>query len=308
MMLSICIPTYNCNVKKLVSDLSQQCDDLSIQFEIIVLDDGSAENFATENKEIETIKGAKHIYNRQNSGRSITRNRLADTAIYEKLIFIDCDSAIPDKYFIKRYIENYNHEVVCGGTTYNEMQYSPQISLRYTFGSKVEKIPASKRNLAPYSAFTTNNMMVSKKIFESIRFCEKLKKYGHEDSLFGFELQENSVEILHIDNPVIHTGIESNEIFLAKTRAAIENIVAMRHMEGITSLFFNHIRLWRYYEKLKRMRVLWTTRLAYIIFCKSIEKHLLTSKNPKLFLFNLYKIGYLDKCIKAEHRHCTPLL
>lgn len=300
-MLSICIPTYNCNVVKLVADLSQQCQKAAIDFEILVLEDGSGEKFADENKAIENIKGARHIVSKENFGRSTTRNRLADAAQYEKLIFIDCDSAIPDTQYIIRYLEKRNCEVVCGGTTYNERQYSPEISLRYTFGTRVEKTPATKRNLVPYSAFTTNNLMISKKIFEKIRFCEALKKYGHEDSLFGFELQENNISILHIDNPVIHTGIESNEKFLAKTRTGIENLIAIRQIEGVNPKFFNHIRLCRHYAKLKKLHLLWTVRLSFRLFGKSLEKHLLTSRHPKLMFFNLYKIGYLDWFVRTQN-------
>lgn len=299
MMLSICIPTYNCNVKDLVAELSRQCAEAKVDFEIIVLEDGSDEDYAKKNSCIEKIHGAQHIVNVQNHGRSHTRNRLADIAKGEKLIFIDCDSAIPDPLYINRYIKNSSTDVVCGGTTYTELQYSPEISLRYTFGTKVEKSTAKKRNLSPYSAFTTNNMMVSKKVFEKIRFCEALKKYGHEDSLFGFELQENKIPIIHIDNPVIHTGIESNDKFLAKTRAGIENLVEMKHIDGISPLFFNHIRLYRHYSKLKKMHLLWTIRLTYKIFGKTIERHLLNSKSPKLMLFNLYKLGYLCKIEKS---------
>jgi len=299
-MLSICIPTYNCNVNDLVAELSRQCAEAKVDFEIIVLDDGSDESFAKQNSSIEKIHGTQHIVNVQNHGRSYTRNKLADIAKGEKLIFIDCDSAIPDHLFINRYLEKSDTDVVCGGTTYTELQYSPEISLRYTFGTKVEKSNANKRNQAPYSAFTTNNMMVSKKVFEKIRFCEALKKYGHEDSLFGFELQENKIPILHIDNPVIHTGIESNDKFLAKTRAGIENLVYMKHIDGINPKFFNHIRLCRHYVKLKKIHLLWTIRLTFKIFGKSIERHLLSSNRPKLMLFNLYKLGYLCKMEKAR--------
>ena len=299
-MLSICIPTYSCNIVKLVSDLSDQCRDAHINFEILVLEDGSPK-LVDENTAIENIEGAKHIVSSENYGRSVTRNRLADIAKGEKLIFIDCDSAIPDKLFIKRYLENSTPDVVCGGTTYNEVQYSPEISLRYTFGTKVEKTTADKRNEAPYSAFTTNNLMVSKKIFEKIRFCEALKKYGHEDSLLGFELQENKISILHIDNPVIHTGIENNETFLAKTRTGIENLVVMRNIDGISPNFFNHIRLCRHYAKLKKLHLLWTVKLTYKILHKTIERHLLKSKHPCLMLFNLYKIGYLCKVTDSKN-------
>ena len=299
-MISICIPTYNYNVEKLVADLSQQCKAAAIDFEIIVLEDGSDERHVAENKSIENITGAKHVVNSKNCGRSITRNTLADMAKGDKLIFIDCDSEIPDNQYITSYLEHRDYDVVCGGTTYKEIQYSPEISLRYTFGTKVEKTPASQRNQAPYSAFTTNNMMVSKKVFERIRFCESLRKYGHEDSLFGFDLQKNNIAILHIDNPVIHTGIESNEIFLAKTRAGIENLVAMRHMQEVSPDFFEHIRLYRHYAKLKKMCLLWTVKLTFAIWNKSIERHLLRAKQPKLLIFNLYKIGYLCKIISKE--------
>ena len=137
--------------------------------------------------------------------------------------------------------------------------------------------------------------MVSKCVFEKIRFCESIKKYGHEDSLFGFDLQENDIKILHIDNPVIHIGIEPNDIFLSKTRAGIENLVAMKRIDGINSKFFSSIRLYRHYERLKSMRMLWVVRLTYSLFGKCLEKHLLNSRHPKLLYFNLYKIGYLDK-------------
>lgn len=298
-MISICIPTYNYNVEKLVSDLSQQCIEASIDFEIIVLEDGSDENHVAENKPIENIAGVKHIVNAENCGRSITRNRLADMALGEKLIFIDCDSEIPSKQYISRYLANCNYDVICGGTTYQETQYSPEISLRYTFGTKVEKTTADKRNQAPYSAFTTNNMMVSKKVFEKIRFCEALRKYGHEDSLFGFDLQKNDIAILHIDNPVIHTGIESNEIFLAKTRAGIENLVTIRQLDNISPEFLNSIRLYRTYNKFKKLKIAWTAKLNFLIFRHSLERHLIKSKHPSLLLFDVYKLGYLCYILAA---------
>ena len=297
-MISICIPTYNYNVEKLIADLSQQCCKANVDFEIIVLEDGSNEKFVAQNRSIDNIIGAKHIVAKENFGRSITRNRLADMAKGEKIIFIDCDSAIPDSQYIARYVEHCDSDVVCGGTTYNETQYSPEISLRYTFGTKVEKTPAAIRNQAPYSAFTTNNMMVSKHIFEKIRFCESLRKYGHEDSLFGFDLQQNGFKIHHIDNPVIHLGIESNEIFLAKTKAGIENLITISHLENISPEFLDSIRVYRTYNKLKKLRIAWISRLNFRIFKHILEKHLTKSKHPKLLLFNIYKLGYL--CNKAK--------
>ncbi len=297
-MLSICIPTYNYNVEKLVADLSRQCKESAIDFEILVREDGLCNDWKEKNANIENVYGVRHIVSKENLGRSATRNRLADEAKYEKLIFIDCDSEIPDDNFIKRYLENYNYDVVCGGTTYNDIQYSPEISLRYTFGTKVEKTSATKRNRNPYSAFTTNNMMVSKKIFEKIRFCESLKKYGHEDSLFGFELKENNINIIHIDNPVIHTGIEPNEIFLKKTKAGVENLITIKNLAGINPDFLKHIRLYRNYLKINKLCLVWLVKLSFKLFSKSLEKYLISAKFPKLLFFNFFKIGYLCELLK----------
>lgn len=302
-MLSICIPTYNYNVGKLVEDLSRQCIAENIDFEILVLEDGSDEEFVNQNRTISNISCVNHIINTQNEGRSVTRNRLADMAKYDKLIFLDCDSEIPDNQFIKRYISCKDRaDVVCGGTTYNGTQYSPEISLRYTFGIKVEKSSAEERNQRPYSAFTTNNMMVSKKIFEKIRFCESLKKYGHEDSLFGFELKENKISIEHIDNHVIHIGIESNSIFLNKTKEGIENLVAISNIESINKEFFKHIKLSRNYIKFKNMHLTWAIKIAYNTFENCLEKYLLRSEHPNLIIFNFFKIGYLCKAISNDKK------
>ena len=297
-MLSFCIPTFNYNVKKLVADLSRQCVALSIDFEILVLEDGLSDSGTEKNSDIESVFGVRHLIATENAGRSVTRNRLADTAKYGKLVFIDCDSELPDDLFVKRYLDNYDFEVVCGGTTYTEMQYSPEISLRYTFGNRVEKSPASKRNEAPYSAFTTNNLMVSKEVFKKVRFNENLKKYGQEDSLFGYELMQNNIRVGHIDNPVIHTGIESNEIFLEKTKMGIDNLVVINNLNDVSPDFINHIRVCAHYLRIKKFGMLWVVRLFYALFGSCLENHLLTARHPNIFLFNIYKLGYYSKKMK----------
>lgn len=305
-MLSICLPTYNYHIADIVADLSQQCLQCGIDFEIIVVEDGSAENFVKQNADIEQISGAVHIVNKQNRGRSATRNFLADKAKYHKLLFIDCDSAIPDSNFIQRYLDNYGHAVVCGGTTYNITQYKPEISLRYTFGTKVEKSTATKRNKQPYSAFTTNNLLIDKSIFSKIRFCEELKKYGHEDSLFGLTLKENNIPVVHIDNPVVHVGIEANNIFLDKTKAGIENLLVIRNIPNISKNFFLHIRLYRHYKKIESLQLCWLVRCIYKLSVSRLENSLLHSKHPSLFVFNFYKLGYLCTLAKKESNKLEP--
>src|SRR5690606_37579687 len=51
-----------------------------------------------------------------------------------------------------------------------------------------------------------------------------IKTYGHEDTVFGERLQEEEIQVIHIDNPVIHTGLETADVFLEKTRQSVENL------------------------------------------------------------------------------------
>ena len=50
-------------------------------------------------------------------------------------------------------------------------------------------------------------------------FNPLISGYGHEDTLFGFELEQNGIVIRHIDNPVLNAHLDSNTQFLYKTDA-----------------------------------------------------------------------------------------
>lgn len=83
----------------------------------------------------------------------------------------------------------------------------------FQYGHKREEKSAQTRNKTPYQAFTSFNMLIPKKVFLAIKFDESITKYGHEDTLFGIMLEKEKKEILHINNPLYHKGIENNIIF-----------------------------------------------------------------------------------------------
>jgi len=72
------------------------------------------------------------------------------------------------------------------------------------------KKSAVERNKHPHRGFSTFNVLFEKSVFSKIRFNEELKQYGHEDTLLGFQLKKAGIDILHIDNGLMHegTGIE----------------------------------------------------------------------------------------------------
>ncbi len=298
-MLNICIPVLNYDVNKLVDSLHQQCAEARIDFSIFVFEDGSDKKHIEINSKITQHSNVIHLISAANKGRSYARNYLADNAKLGKLLFIDCDSAILDNEYIKKYQDNFDKDIVCGGTLYLPEQKSKNIELRYKYGTKREMTSAAQRNKNPNTAFATNNFLISSEIFQKVRFQEFLRGYGHEDSLFGFELKTNSYIIHHIDNPVVHLGIEENAVFLEKTEQGIKNLIIIENNKHIDKTFTSDIRIIKSYKIFKKVFLSWLPELFFNIFKNIIKKHLLISSNPNLYLFDLYKIGYYCK-LKRE--------
>ena len=59
-MLSILIPTYNYNITRLVADLHQQASDTYVDFEIIVMEDGST-LYGEKNKAVNDFEYCRYI-------------------------------------------------------------------------------------------------------------------------------------------------------------------------------------------------------------------------------------------------------
>jgi glycosyltransferase involved in cell wall biosynthesis len=293
-MLSVLIPVYNFDVRDLVKCLCTQAAALGTPYEILVLDDASHEDFLILNRETSAYPGVKYLEERKNLGRSKIRNKMADMAQYNYLLFLDCDSMIEHDYFLKRYIENINNgNVVYGGREYTFIDPKDgQFKLHWLHGIKREQISAEVRSVEPNRSFMTNNFLIAKKTFTKVRFNETIKGYGHEDTLFGYDLQKCNIAINHIDNPVIHIGLESNEEFLRKTREGIKNLKRIMNINGNEKKLVRDITLLSYYKKLKIMGLDGILKYMYSKNEYRLRKNLL-SQHPNLILFDLYKLGYL---------------
>jgi len=289
-MLSILIPTFNYDIRELVFDLYNQASALNIDFEIVAVEDGSTE-FLKENCQIESLKNVKYEVLPQNIGRAAIRNYLINNAIYDYLLFLDCDSEICNPDFLKRYIENCNKNcVINGGITYDWSKKNPKYSLRFKYGKLREAKTAQERINQKFS-FTTFNLLIYRQIFNKIHFDEQIKTYGYEDLQLGYCLIKSGYNITHIDNALIHKGLDENHIFLQKAETGINNLLKLykspecpnlKEFSKILSIFFK-------IEKLKLNTVI---AFLYRIFKRFIIKNL-TGNNPSLFLFDFYKLGIL---------------
>lgn len=291
-MLSICIPVYNFDVRTLVQRLHDQAMSLAVPVEIVVIDDASNEACRKLNREIAEHDLVRYELLPVNAGRSRIRNLLAHKAHYDWLIIMDCDSATPDGLYLKRYLDHTNgNAVVCGGRSYLEQAPEDDTYLHWLYGTRREVRGVDKRSEKPHQSFMTNNFMVQKTMIKQIPFNENIKGYGHEDTLFGYELMKNGVPVKHIDNPLLHVGLQSNHEFIEKSREGIRNLAFINNYLDEGHELGEMVRLLTWFKKLKRFGLCSAFAFFFRFFKGPIEKNLMGRK-PSLLLFDLYKLGY----------------
>jgi len=293
-MLSVLVPVYNFDIRELIKTLSNQALKSKKPFEIIVVDDASDLKFKKINHVITSYKGVVYSEEPENIGRSKIRNKLASLAKFKYLLFLDCDSAVASDKFIANYFNNANKApVIYGGTIYGTQDdLQPKFILHWLHGIKREQSKAKERNVQPNRSFKTNNFFIEKEVLNKVLFNENIKGYGHEDTLFGYELDKQNFTIYHIDNPVVHLGLESSEVFIRKTREGIENLQRIMVVNGNEKRLIKDVTLLSYYKRLQKLRLEGCFRHIFSRMELRLKKNLL-SKKPSLFYFDLYKLGYL---------------
>ncbi len=231
----------------------------------------------------------------ENLGRSKIRNWLGRAAYFEYLLFLDGDSVVKSRSFIKTYIEHAKPDLVLyGGRTYSKkMPASKKKRLHWKYGTTREALPAKKRNKDAYLNFQSNNFLIPQQIFKTNGFDEDITGYGYEDLQYACNLQQMHIPILHIENPVIHEGLENNAAFLSKTENAIYNLATL-YKKG------SHppTRLIKTYEKLERIGI---TKIVYN-FISGREKRIkdnLLSENPSVSMFNIWKLMLFIRLVKT---------
>ena len=290
-MLSILIPTYNYNVFNLVSTIHKQCKALAIAFEIVVYDDGS-QNFHVENNAINSLTNCSYTILKHNIGRSAIRNLLAKSAIYENLLFLDADVSCISTEFIKNYItlitKNQNYEVVYGGIVYQTNKPENEQLLRWVYGINREALDFNVRNKNPHLSFLTLNFLIKKCVFSKVQFNEVIPNLRYEDLLFSYHLKKENVNVLHLNNPVKHDGIETSEVFLKKTN---ESLVGLKYLTDHQLIDPNYAKITRVYQLVQKYKLATFLKFVHKTTQIAFKKHLLGS-NPSLFVYDLYRLGY----------------
>jgi glycosyltransferase involved in cell wall biosynthesis len=293
MKISLLIPVFNYDLIALVHSMKNAMGKVPEFFEIVIGDDGSSPEYHEKYLSLEA-DNVKVIFSKKNIGRAAIRNRLALGAKGDYLIFIDADVMLPstaEAYMLKWLSFLKSSRVICGGTLYHDSAPGdPDKILRWKYGKLREQKSAAERNKHPHAEFSTFNVMIEKSVFSKIRFNEELKQYGHEDTLLSYQLKKAGIDILHIDNGLMHEGLESNRDFLNKTKLGIENLSKLYDKVTDKRTFSEIVRMLRVYERLKFFGF---TRVLAAIFIKYRDRMeiRLDSGNISLLLFAFYKMS-----------------
>ena len=107
----------------------------------------------------------------------------------------------------------------------------------------------------------TNNFAINKGLFAKILFNEELSGYGHEDTLFGFELKKINIHITHIDNPVLNNDLEKTSIYIKNTENSIENLYKILLYKNFDQELIQDINLLAVFYRMKPFH--WLLKLVF---------------------------------------------
>jgi glycosyltransferase involved in cell wall biosynthesis len=304
MTISLLIPVLDYDIIALVHSMKGAIGKVPEFSEILIGDDGSTSEFREKYKSLET-ENVRVISAEKNIGRAAIRNRLALEAKGDYLLYIDADVMLPgtaEAYMLKWIPFLGKSKVICGGVLYHQSQPGdPDKLLRWKYGRWREQKSASERNKHPHSGFSTFNVMIERSVFSKIRFNEELKQYGHEDTLLGYQLRKAGIGILHIDNGLIHEGLESNREYLNKTKLGLENLSQLYDKVTDKRSFSDTVLLLKFYQRLKIIGVTKILAALYIRYRDRMERRLETG-NMSLLLFSIYKMSMFSTFREIHNR------
>jgi len=293
MKISLLIPVCNYDLIALVHSMKSEIGKVPEFHEIIIGNDASSQEFTDKYRSLEG-DGVKIISSKKNIGRAAMRNKLALEATGDYLLFLDADLMLigTAEAFLKKYIKKIGKaQVINGGIKYSESPPNdPDRLLRWKYGKWREQRKASERNKRPYTDFSTFNILIAKSVFSKVRFYEELKQYGYEDTLLSFQLKNAGINILHIDNNLIHEGIESNREYLDKVKLSLENLSMLYDRVTDKKRFCGILTTLRHYNIIRSVRAKLIFAKFFIKFKRKMELKLETGKSPN-WLFVLYRMS-----------------
>ncbi|MBC6995953.1 glycosyltransferase family 2 protein [Neolewinella lacunae] len=302
-MISVCLPVYRYDVRPLVEALLREANALAAGIELLVYDDASPDDGDWGKDILRENTALRYRELTENLGRAAIRNRLVQDAKNPYVLLLDADAGLPPR-FLANYLQKIHavplHDqdrlVVVGGRRY--APGPPQdfrLHLHWWYGTRRE----SRVDPTDWQNFHSNNFLASRDLLLAYPFPEDFSGYGHEDTLWGQQLQRHGLPLLAVPNPVVHLGLEPAAVFLSKQQEALANLHRLRnqtlHPEGLRD-FRLRTRLTDFADRYPRL-----TRLLAHCPEAGLRHYLTHTTRPGLYALDLLKLRWWQQLTSREH-------
>ena len=226
--LSILIPFLRDDPSDLLEMLSREALTLAGQVEIVVLDDGTddAELTARLSDQAMAMRIATRLISlARNEGRSLGRNRLAQSARGRSLLFLDSDMRPDSERFVRIWldlVEADDPAVAFGGFSLLQAPTDARYAVHRAMATRSDCIGHHERALQPEKHVFTSNLLVRRDVFDSEGFDPAFSGWGWEDVEWAMRVSRR-YPVLHIDNTATHMGLDTAESLAAKYEQSVAN-------------------------------------------------------------------------------------
>jgi len=230
-LISVLIPFYKDDPTPLVEALALAGDDV----EFVLLSDGAAgahDLLPLIEALTQLSAPVRLIVFADNQGRSSARNRLADAALGQFLLFLDADMAPASPTFLARWLRIARNDapaIAFGGLRApRHVEKSRRLHRRLALLSDCHGVRT--RNVAPARSLASSNLLVRRDLIDAVPFDDGFVGWGWEDVDWALRAAQLA-PITHIDNPAIHLGLDDVETLLRKSAEGATNFarLAARH-------------------------------------------------------------------------------
>lgn len=214
--LSVLIPFLRDDPTDLLTRLDQEAPALFGAAEVVLLDDGTGDAELTAR-----LKTALHalalparlITLSTNEGRARGRNRLTIAARGRAWLFLDSDMRPDTPRFLQTWIAQMAERdpaVAFGGFSLDQAPTAPRFAVHRALSGASECLPASERAKQPEKYVYTSNLLVRRDVFAAEAFDPGFSGWGWEDVEWAMRVSRR-FEVVHIDNPATHMGLDTVE-------------------------------------------------------------------------------------------------
>ncbi|MDF4001973.1 glycosyltransferase [Luteibacter sp. PPL552] len=177
--VSVIVPVFEDGARALDAALALHAQRVSgATLEVVIVDDGSRERTVRELDALPDDTSIRVVRLAQNAGRSAARNRGAEEAQGDVLVFMDCDCLPADAHFVQRHLDaiDAGHVATCGDVKgfddafWSRYQAQASVRRRHAFAA------------GRHYAGTSQNLAVRRATFFAAgEFDSAYRQYGFED-------------------------------------------------------------------------------------------------------------------------------